>query len=244
MLVASNTFVAVPGSNLNDAFTRRIMKTLARVAALAAVSLASIGVASAATIGSFGALVGSGGVATPPGTFINTALTAGSVGGAATYNIGTGGGIWTAPTGGSSWVGANALDCPNCGNVEPNGTINFYSTFTASSTSTGTITVMADDTTSVFLNGTLITAAAGSATAGKCTIGTPNCTTPQTYTLSGFLNGTNTLTFGVQQIYGNANGVDFSGVVNASAVPEPSSLMLLGTGLVGASGMFFRRLRA
>ena len=217
------------------------MKTLARVAALAAVSIASLGVASASTIGSYGTLTGNGGGGFVNPGFINSALT---IGGANTYNIGTGGGVWTAPTGGSSWVGANANDCPSCGNVEANGTYTFISTFTATAGSTGSITVMADDTTSVLLNGTTITMAAGTATAGKCTIATPNCTVPVTYTLTGFVNGVNTLTFGVQQIYGNANGVDFSGVVNASAVPEPSSLMLLGTGLVGSAGMFFRRLRA
>ena len=103
---------------------------------------------------------------------------------------------------------------------------------------------MADDTTSVYLNGKLIAAAAAADPATACTVGKPNCVTPATYTLSGFVNGINYLGFVVNQDFGSATGLDFVGSVNTLPTPEPSSLMLLGSGLLGGAGSLLRRKRA
>jgi hypothetical protein len=73
-----------------------------------------------------------------------------------TFDIGIGG-MWTAAAPHSSWVSQNVGDCPGCGNVEPNGTYTFQTSFSLSNADdSGSIFVMADDTTDVLLNGHLL----------------------------------------------------------------------------------------
>ena len=195
-----------------------------RFASAEAIQLDSYGSASAAAAGAS-----------------NTALSYN--GGAATYDIGTGG-VWAAPVGNSSWVSFNSGTAPG-GSLQPvDGTYAFTSSFDDTfASSIGSITVMADDTASVYLNGFLIAAAAGPATAGRCTIGTPTCTQASTFSLpsSDFVSGTNVLTFDVDQMYGYAEGVDFDGTVNAAVTPEPSTLLLICTGMLGAACLMRRR---
>jgi len=147
---------------------------------------------------------------------------------------------WYGPLAGSNWVSYAITGNPSDPGytVVPNGTdVIFSQTFNLSAPANGgTLSVLADDTTSVILNGTTIYTAALGGSYPTCSTQPIGClaSTGATIDLSAFLNdfnvGANTLSFQVYQENGSSYGLDYAGTITT---PEPGMFLMVGLGLMG-----------
>ena len=159
------------------------------------------------------------------------------------YAIGQGTGA--APVPNTTYVSNDAGDGPigSPSVIQPNGYYTYDTTFTAlGGNYAGFISLLADDTVAVYLNNMLLVSAGGIGNDSHCADNVPNCNALDTVGINvNLLAGTNKLTFVVEQTDLNSEGFDFSATI--SNTPEPSSLMLMGSGLLSAAGMCMRRRR-
>jgi putative transposase len=110
----------------------------------------------------------------------------------------------------------------------PNGDYFYTTTFTMPSnlnvtSEVGTLTVLADDTVAVYLNGVRILDAPGGIGPGNgyyhCSDLAPNCVTPFTFSFTGITSGQNALTFDVKQVNGASEGLDYVGSIHLNSIP-------------------------
>jgi hypothetical protein len=159
---------------------------------------------------------------------------------------------WANPYDGTSWVSyANTGDPSSPGyTVAPNGqVISFYDSFVLPSATdvTGWLRIMADDSASVYVNNTLVLPEASQignayATCSDKPVGCLDSTAVVLDITPLLQQGNNSLLFNVAQRNGTSLGLNYFGEVNQ--VPEPASMVLIGTGLLGIAARARKRYSA
>ncbi|HSY69097.1 MAG TPA: PEP-CTERM sorting domain-containing protein [Edaphobacter sp.] len=238
------------------------MKLSSKLSALGAVLVLSTAFASADVVQYF--YSGSGEVGflgynatSPTGPFvIPPALTDNSTGTGSTFGISPGT-VWAPPLVGglgisSIWVSYDMHSGPTGGETTGTYDTDGYYEYTTNFNLPGgnpsvvNLTIAADDTVAVYLNGLLPSdLVLGDATIGgdgDCADGQPDCRVGGSSTVSfGAPAGYNVLYFVVDQSGSVDQGLDY--VFTVTETPEPNTLILLGTGLLGTAGALFRKMR-
>lgn len=156
---------------------------------------------------------------------------------------------WADPLAGSSWVSTASTGNPSTPGyvVFPNGTnIMFTQNFILDGlVQSASLSVLADDTAAVYVNGTQIFAASTGPSNIPCAGTAIGCLVNTTKTfgtadLAPYWNtgAANTIQFQVMQLAGSSFGLDYAGQITTlsspnqlSATPEPGTLALLGIAL-------------
>jgi PEP-CTERM motif len=236
------------------------MKLSSKLSALGAVLVFSTAFASAGTITYLAS--GSGEVGflgynatSPTGPFtIPTVGTDNSTGTGITYGISPGT-IWAPPLVGadgvsSIWVSYDQNSGPTggetSGTYDTDGYYAYTTNFNLPLSSVVQLTVAADDTVAVYLNGLLasdLESPDGTIGGdGECADGAPDCRPGGSTTITfNAPAGFNVLDFVVYQSGSVDQGLDY--VATVTETPEPNTLILLGTGLLGTAGVLFRKMR-
>jgi hypothetical protein len=232
------------------------MKLSSKLSALGAVLVLSTAFASADTITYIASGSGSVGfvgynATSMTGPFsIQPAGTNNSTGTNATFGISPGTAWAPALIAGnglaSSWISYDQNSGPTGGetsaNFDANGYYEYATSFNLPLSSYGSITVAADDTVAIYLDGVNILPEGSIGGDQHCSDGTPNCRVGGTATV--FFSapaGFNLVDFVVYQSGSNYQGLDYVG--SLTETPEPNTLLLLGTGLIGSAGALFRKMR-
>jgi hypothetical protein len=231
------------------------MKLCSKLCALGAVLVLATAFASADTfqfVGGSGSTVFLGYSTTFAGPFsIQPAGTNNSTGTNATFGISPGT-VWAPPLVAgdgevSTWVSYDQFSGPTGGETsstfDANGYYLYATSFNVPKSSFGSVTVAADDTVAIFLDGVQILPEGVIGGDQHCSDGPANCRVGGSSTV--FFSapaGFNLLDFVVYQSGSIDQGLDW--VATVTETPEPNTLILLGTGLLGSAGAVFRKRRS